>query len=65
MDIISLILISITFIGLLAFQIVVWCQIISGFVAHYKINLELRRLMPLKIMEKIREQDEDSHRGYT
>jgi len=65
MDLIFIILLGASFIGLMAFQIVVWCQIIVGFVAHYKMAQELRNLMPLKIMEKIREQDEDSHKGYT
>jgi len=65
MDTLLLILIGIAFIGLLAFQIVVWCQIIAGFTAHYKMKQELRELMPLKIMEKIREQEDDMYRGYS
>jgi hypothetical protein len=65
MDIISLILIGITFITIISIQTIVWCQVIAGAASHYKMKQELRSIMPLKIMEKIREQEDDMHRGYT
>jgi hypothetical protein len=53
------IFIGIIFVILVGIQIFAWCQILTGFVFHYKFKKSIMNMLPLK-----HSHDDDSYQGY-